>query len=113
MKKRFMFLALAVLVLLSMGSTSLFALEAEDLAPEIEDILLADRAAAESYELALDAEENITHNLFTDGSWLVDADSPVPYSADSSTRTYAGYISSQDEISYVPVYMTGCVRCDV
>ena len=34
-----MSLALAVLVLLSMGSTSLFALEAEDLAPEIEDIL--------------------------------------------------------------------------
>ena len=58
--------------------TGLFALEAEDLAPEIEDILLADRAAAESYELALDAEENITHNLFTDGSWLVDADSPAP-----------------------------------
>ena len=106
MKKRFMSLALAVLVLLSMGSTSLFALEAEDLAPEIEDILLADRAAAESYELALDAEGNIMHNLFTDGSSLVDADSPIPYSADSSTRTYTGYIESQDEISYVPVYMT-------
>lgn len=94
MKKRFMALFLVTVMVLSMLGTTAFALEGEDLFNE-------DYETAENYELT----SGTLARFPAGGTPLEKVDSPVLYSANSSTEVYEGYLASQSEMCLLPISM--------
>lgn len=109
MKKRFMSLVIATIMVFSMLSTTAFAQETLETVLEADDIFLTNSSNIGNYELTPDTDgmlEKSSCNVFINGTPLDNDNSQVPYSADSITNSFSGYIMDQSEFSYVPVTLT-------